>query len=66
MNWYYLNKCIRGLWHLLLLVLLDTNFKYEPYLSNGCHYLTQKAISFNEVAIVSVKGSSFLVYEQKL
>ena len=35
----------------------DIGFKYEPYLCNGCHNLMQKAINFNNVAIVSVKGS---------
>ena len=34
---------------------LDKNFKYEPYLCNGCHDLVQKPINFNDVAIVSVK-----------
>ena len=29
---------------------------YEPYLCNGCHDLMQKAMSFNDVAIVSIKG----------
>ena len=33
---------------------LDKGFKYEPYLWNGCHDLRQKAINFNDVAIVSV------------
>ena len=36
---------------------LDKNFKYEPYLCNGCHNLMEKATSFNNVAIVFVKGS---------
>ena len=36
----------------------DIGFKYEPYLCNGCHDLMQKAISFNNVAIVYVKGSA--------
>ena len=31
-------------------------FKHEPYLCNGCHGLIQKAISFNNVAIVYVNG----------
>ena len=35
--------------------------KYEPYLCNGCHDLMQKALGFNNVAIVYVKGNSFLV-----
>ena len=33
----------------------DVGFKYEPYLSNGCHGLIQKPINFNNIAIVSVK-----------
>ena len=33
----------------------DIGFKYEPYLCNGCHDLMQKAMSFNDVAIVYVK-----------
>ena len=30
----------------------DIGFKYEPYLFYGCHDLMQKAISFNDLAIV--------------
>ena len=37
----------------------DKNFKYEPYLCNGCHGLMQKAINFNDFAIASIKGSHF-------
>ena len=33
----------------------DLGFKYEPYLSNVCHGLIQKAMNFNDVAIVSIK-----------
>ena len=29
----------------------DKNFKYEPYLCNGCHDLMQKAKNFNDAAI---------------
>ena len=36
----------------------DIGFKYEPYLCNGCHNLLQKAMSFNNFAIVYVKGSA--------
>ena len=36
---------------------LDKNFNYEPYLCNGCYDLMQKAMNFNEVAIVSLKGN---------
>ena len=35
----------------------DMGFKYEPCLCNGYHGLMQKAMNFNDVAIVSVKGS---------
>ena len=30
----------------------DICFKYEPHLCNGCHDLMQKAMSFNDVAII--------------
>ena len=40
----------------------DIGFKYEPYLCNGCHGLLQQAISFNDVAIVYVKGSAYRVH----
>ena len=39
----------------------DIDFKYEPHLFNGCHGLMQKAISFNDVAIVYVKGSAYRI-----
>ena len=41
---------------------LDKNFKYEPYLCNGCHDLMQKTMSFNDVAIVSIKGSDYRIH----
>ena len=37
----------------------DVDFKYENYSCNGCHDLMQKAMSFNYVAIVYVKGSAY-------
>ena len=39
--------------------LLDKVFKYEPYLCNGFHNLMQKARNFNDIALVSVKGSDY-------
>ena len=39
----------------------DVGFKYENYLCNGCHDLMQKPISFNNVAIVYVKGSAYRI-----
>ena len=41
----------------------DIGFKYEPYVCSGCHGLMQKAVSFNNIAIVYIKRSAFLVYE---
>ena len=40
----------------------DIGFKYEPYLCNGCRDLTQKAISFNDAAIIYVKGSVYRIH----
>ena len=36
----------------------DIGLKYEKYLCSGCHDLMQKAMSFNNIAIVYVKGSA--------
>ena len=41
---------------------IDKNFSYEPYLCNGCHDLMQKAMNFNDVAIVSIKGNDFRIH----
>ena len=41
---------------------LDKNFSYQPYLCNGCHDLMQKAMNFNDVAIVSVKGNNHRIH----
>ena len=40
----------------------DIDSKYEPYLCNVCHHLMQKAMSFNNVAIVYVKGSACRIH----
>ena len=40
----------------------DIGFKYEPYLCNSFHELLQKAMSFNDVAIVYVKGSAHRIH----
>ena len=39
----------------------DIGFKYQPYLCNGCHDLMQKAMSFNNAAIIYVKGSTYRI-----
>ena len=41
---------------------LDKNFSYEPHLCNGCHDLMQTAMSFNDAAIVSIKGSDYRIH----
>ena len=40
----------------------DIGFKYEPYLCNVCHDLTQKAMSFSDLAIVYVKGNAYRIH----
>ena len=40
----------------------DIGFKYEPHLCNGSHNLMQKAMSFNNVSIVYVKGSAYRIH----
>ena len=41
---------------------LDKNFNYEPYLCNVCHDITQKAMNFNDVAIVYIKGNDYRIH----
>ena len=36
---------------------LDKNFNYEPY-----HDLMQKAMNFNDMAIVSIKGNDYRIH----
>ena len=40
----------------------NITFRYERYLCNGCHGLMQKAMSFNDVDIIYVKGSADRIY----
>ena len=40
----------------------DIGFKCEPYLCNGCHDLKQKAMSFNNIAIVYVKENAYKIH----
>ena len=41
---------------------LNKNFNYEPYLCNGCHDLMRKAMIFNDVPIVSIKGNDYRIH----
>ena len=40
----------------------DIGFKYEPYLCNGCHDLMQKAMGFNNIAIVYIKENAYRIH----
>ena len=40
----------------------NIGFKYKKYLCNCCHDLMQKAISFNNIAILYVKGSAYRIH----
>ena len=39
-------------------------FKYEPYLCNEYHDLMQKAMGFNNIAIVYIKKSAYRIHFQ--
>ena len=41
---------------------LEKDFNYEPYLCNGCHDLMQKAMNFNDFAIVSIKANDYRIH----
>ena len=41
---------------------LDKSFNYEKYLCNGSHNLMQKAMNFDDVAIVSIKGNDYRIH----
>ena len=45
-----------------LFVFLNKGFTCEPYLCNGCHDLMQKAMNFNVVVIVSIKGNDYKIH----
>ena len=52
--------------HQQYIYLFSLVFKYEPYLCNGCHDLMQKAMNFNGVAIVSVKGNYYSTWAKTM
>ena len=41
---------------------LDKIFNYEKYLCNGCHDLMQKAMNFNDAAVVYIKGNDYGIH----
>ena len=40
----------------------NIGFKCEKYFCNGCHDLMQKAMSFNNITIVYVKGNAYRIH----
>ena len=40
----------------------DFGFQHEPYLCNRSHDLMQKAMDFNNIAIVYIKGSAYRIH----
>ena len=40
---------------------LDKNFNYQKYLCDGCHDMSMKAISFNNLAIIHCRGNAYRV-----
>ena len=40
---------------------LDKNFSYGPYLCNGCHHMSLKAISLKNLAIINHNGNAYRV-----
>ena len=41
---------------------LKINFSFQPKVCNGCHDLTERTLSFNDVAIVSVKDNDYRIH----
>ena len=46
----------------LLVLFLDNNFSYRPYLCDGCYNIMQKSNKFKNIAIVHVKKSVCRIY----
>ena len=44
------------------LYFLDKDFRFEPHVCNGFPALMQKAMNFNDVAIVSIKKSDCRIH----
>ena len=46
----------------LLVSFFEISFRFQQEVCDGCHDLMQKAISFNHVAIVFVKGNHYRIH----
>ena len=44
--WYFLHK----------------NFRYGPYLCDGCYNMTQKSLDFKNIAIAHIKKRAYRIY----
>ena len=44
-----------------MLLFLDKNFKYGPYLCDGCYGMSLKALSIKNVAIINHNGNHYPV-----
>ena len=40
----------------------DIGYKHGPYLCNVCHALMQKAMGFNNIAIVNIKENAYRIH----
>ena len=40
----------------------DIGYKYEPYVCNGCHYLSMVVYNLNDFIILSIKGIDYRCY----
>ena len=47
---------------LSLLVFLDKNFSYGPYLCDSCYNIMQESMDFKTIAIVYVKRSAYRIH----
>ena len=48
--------------HVSVLFVITGTFRYQPKVFDGCHNLIQKAKSFDDVAIVSVKINDYRIH----
>ena len=47
-------KASKSVMFFISVFFLNKVFKYDPYLCSGCHDLKQKAMNFNDIAVVSI------------
>ena len=43
-------------------IISNKNFSYEPCICNGSHYLVKKAMNFDDVAAVPIKGNDYRIH----